>query len=185
MVAPGSQAYRRQMTELLLLQAASHYQKLDSRIFHPAIFYHELNFSRHSRNVNVLKYPFATDDWRRQRVGKQVGPRALPQQAHQAPGPGRVAARRAAKRLAEGRVDYVGGAGHAVKLFRAPPGRAKEAGGVALVEKDEGAVPVGQPSDVGQGADVAVHGEDPVRDDQPRPRRRRLLISNPIEKKPD
>ena len=52
-----------------------------------------------------------------------------------------------------------------------PSRLAEEAGGVALVDEDEGAVSVGQASQLVQRRHVAVHGEDAVGDDQPHPRR--------------
>ena len=55
-------------------------------------------------------------------------------------------------------------------LGRAAAGLPEEAGGVAVVHHDQRVVAVGEVADLAQRRDVAVHGEDAVGRDQPRPR---------------
>ena len=71
--------------------------------------------------------------------------------------------------LAEGGVDDVDAPLHPEELLRASPRGPEEAGGVTLVDEHEGVVLVGEPLDVGEGADVAVHGEHAICDDQTAP----------------
>ena len=80
-------------------------------------------------------------------------------------------AERAAQGLAERGGDEVDAAGSEPVVLPGPaPGAAHEAGGVGVVDEDQGPVAIGQVADRGQGGDVAVHGEDPVGDDQPEAR---------------
>ena len=65
----------------------------------------------------------AGDNRRRQGVGEQVGPGALPEEVRQLARPGGVPARRAAQRLPQRRVDDVHRPGHAEMLLSAPAGR--------------------------------------------------------------
>ena len=97
-----------------------------------------------------------------QRVGEQVRPRALAEEVDERLGARGVAAGGAAEGLAEGGVDDVDALHDAAVLGRAAAGGSHEAGGVALVDEDEGAVLVGEVADLGEGGDVAVHGEDAV-----------------------
>ena len=52
---------------------------------------------------------------------------------------------------------------------------AEDAGGVAVVDHDDGVVAVGQVADVRQRGERAVHREDAVGGDQPQPAAGRLL----------
>ena len=71
--------------------------------------------------------------------------------------------------LAEGGVDDVDAPLHPEELLCASPRGPEEAGGVTLVDEHEGVVLVGEPLDVGERADVAVHGEHAVSDNQTAP----------------
>ncbi len=109
-------------------------------------------------------------DGRRQRVGEEIGPRALAQPVdHFAPARG-VAARGAAERLAERAGDDVDPALDAAMLGRAAAVLADEADRVAVVDHDHGVVLLGQVADALQIGDDAVHREDAVGGDQPEAR---------------
>ena len=71
--------------------------------------------------------------------------------------------------LPQGGVDDVDAALHVVKLLRAATRFAEKSRGVALVYEDEGVVLLSQPLDIRQRANVPVHGEDAVRDNETTP----------------
>ena len=103
---------------------------------------------------------------RRQRIGEQIGPRALAQQFDDFCLAGGEAAERAAHRLAEGAGDDVDLVQHALDLGAAPAGVAEEAGGVAFVDVHQRAVFFRQRGDLIQRGDEAVHREHAVGGDQ-------------------
>jgi hypothetical protein len=109
-------------------------------------------------------------DGRRQRVGEQVGPRALAQQVDDGLRPGDVAADGPAQRLAERAGEDMDLVRHAEMVRRAAALRPHEAGGVAIVDHDDGVVAFRQRRDLRQGREIAVHGEDAVGGDHDRPR---------------
>ena len=117
------------------------------------------------------------DERRRQRVGEEVGPRALAQELDDLAPARREAAGGAAERLAQRGGDDVDAPGDAAVLGRAAAGLAEEAGGVAVVHHHERVVALGQVADLGERRDVAVHGEHAVGGDQPRPRAARPPVS--------
>ena len=91
----------------------------------------------------------ACDDCRRQRVGEQVGPRALSKKRNNFFGSCRVAAGGAAQRFAQRRVDNV----HAVfgqiqELFGATPCFAQKTRRMTLVNEDERSIFVSQIANV-------------------------------------
>ena len=84
---------------------------------------------------------------RRQAVGEQVGARALAQQVDDVPAGRREAAGGAAQGLAERRGDDVDPSHHPAVLGGAAPAGAHEAGGVRVVDHDQGVVALGQIAD--------------------------------------
>src|SRR5690606_6336115 len=102
------------------------------------------------------------DDRGRQRVAEQVRARAVAQQLDDLAAGGDEPARGAAEGLAEGAGEDVDPAHGAVVLVAAAAGRADEAGRVAVVDHDHGAVLVGEVANRGDAGDVAVHAEDAV-----------------------
>src|SRR5580704_14989 len=114
-------------------------------------------------------------DHRRDAVGKEVRPRALPQPLDDFLTRGDVAATAAPQSLAEGAGENVDARRHATMLGRAAPGRSHETGGVRVIHHHQGVVTFGQVADLAQPGDEAVHGEYPVGRDEPRARARGLL----------
>jgi hypothetical protein len=106
------------------------------------------------------------DDGRCHGVGEQVGARALAQQRDHVAAGGGEAATGAAQGLAQGAGDDVDAAEHTAQLVRAAPARAQEAGGVALVDAQQGTELVTQRPDRVQPRDGAVHGEHAVGEHQ-------------------
>ena len=90
------------------------------------------------------------DDRRRQGVGEEIRPRALPQHVDDLGPAAGEAAGRAAQRLAQRAGDDVHAVQHAEMLRRAAAGRAEDAGGVAVVHHHDRVVPVGQVADLRQ-----------------------------------
>ena len=107
---------------------------------------------------------------RRDRVGKQIGPRPLAQQVDDRFARARVAAARAAERLAERAGDDVHAVHHAAMFVRAAPRFAEEPGGVAVVEHHQRAVFFREVADAAEVGDGAVHGKRAVGGDEPVPR---------------
>ena len=88
---------------------------------------------------------------------------------------GREAATRPAEGLAQRGGQDVHSPHDSTVLRRAPARRAKETGGVAVVDHHQCAVALGQVADLDQLGHVAVHREDAVGGDEPRPRAACLL----------
>ena len=105
-------------------------------------------------------------DERRNAVGEQVRPRALPQPGDDFLAARRVAAARAAERLAERAGEDVDAIHDAAQLVRAAAARADEAGRVRVVDHHQRVVAVGEVADVLQARDHAVHREHAVGRDQ-------------------
>ena len=105
-------------------------------------------------------------DRRHQRVGEEIGPRALAQPVDHFALARRVAAGRAAQRLAERAGDDVDPALDAAMLGRAAAMLADEADRVAVVHHDHRAVFLREVADAFQIGDDAVHREDAVGGDQ-------------------
>ena len=104
---------------------------------------------------------------RHQRVGEEIGPRALAQPVDHLALARCVAARRAAQRLAERAGDDVDPALDAAMLGRAAAILADEADGMAVVDHHHGVVFLGEVADALQVGDDAVHRKDAVGGDQP------------------
>mmetsp|Transcript_65596 Transcript_65596/g.140220 ORF Transcript_65596/g.140220 Transcript_65596/m.140220 type:complete len:358 (+) Transcript_65596:63-1136(+) len=100
-----------------------------------------------------------------QGVREQIGAGLVPQHVDEDLGAGGVAAGGAAESLAQSAVDNVHLPAHSAQLRRAPPSSPQETCGVALVYEDLGVILLGYGADLLQRGDVAVHGEDAVRDD--------------------
>ena len=105
-------------------------------------------------------------DERRNAVGEQVRPRALPQPGDDFLAARRVAAARAAERLAERAGENVDAIDDAAQLVRAAAARADEASRVRVVDHHQRVVAVGQVADVLEARDHAVHREHAVGRDQ-------------------
>mmetsp|Transcript_49423 Transcript_49423/g.122833 ORF Transcript_49423/g.122833 Transcript_49423/m.122833 type:complete len:400 (+) Transcript_49423:187-1386(+) len=106
----------------------------------------------------------------RHRVGEEVRPRLLPEHADDLLAAGGVPSRRAAKRLAERRVDHIDRRFYA-KVLRGPLAcRAEEACRVALVYKHLRVVLASERADLVEWRDVAVHREGAVGRDEARAR---------------
>ena len=112
---------------------------------------------------------------RRQRVGEQIGPRALAQPLDDLGLRRGVAARGAAERLAERAGDDVDAALDAAMLGRAAAMSADEADRVAVVDHHHGVVLLGEVADAAEIGDDAVHREHAVGGDQPEARAGGLL----------
>ncbi len=102
------------------------------------------------------------DGWR-QGIGEEIGPRALAHEIDDGFGCGDITAGRAAQGLAQGACEDINldpGAGG-----RSPALWADEAGGVAVIDQDEGIIGVRQFPDFAELGEIAIHGKHAVGDD--------------------
>ncbi len=102
----------------------------------------------------------------RQRIGEEIGPRALAQHVDDRLRRGDEAAHAAAERLAERARDDLHARARAGQRGRAAPALAEMPVRMAVVDHDEGAVALGEVANFGKLRHVAVHGEDAVGGDQ-------------------
>ena len=98
-------------------------------------------------------------DRRHQRVGKQIGPRALAQQLDDSPAPARVAAAGAAEGFAQGAGDNINFAHHTTVFVSATPCFAQKAAGMAFVNHHGSIIFVCEFADGIQPGNSAIHAE--------------------------
>ena len=122
----------------------------------------EQSFARRAVFRDVQRLQRAADHGGRDGVGKEIGARTLAQQRDHFLLRGGIAAARPAQRLAQRAGGDVHPVHAAAEFMRAAPGRAEEAGGVAIVEMDDRAVFLGQVADLVEPGDIAVHREHAV-----------------------
>ena len=106
------------------------------------------------------------DDRRRDGVGKQIRPRALPQKIDDLLAPAGESAARAAERFAERAGDDVDSAHHAAIFVRAAAGFAEKSGGVRVVDHRERVVFFGEIANRLEVRDRSVHRETAISGDQ-------------------
>ena len=102
----------------------------------------------------------------REGVGKEIGPRPLPEEVDDRLGRGDEAAHAPAQRLAEGASDDVDAVASASQRRRAAALFAQMSGRMAVVDQHQRAVAVGEAADLLQLGDVAVHREHAVGGDE-------------------
>ena len=110
------------------------------------------------------------DNHRGQRIGEEIGSRALAQHVDHGLARRGETAHGAAERLAERAGDDVDLAEHAAMLRRAAAARAHEAMGMAIIDHGQRVIGLRQRHDLVEPSDIAIHREDAIGDDQDVPR---------------